>query len=448
MAIITPKARVYPPASILTVLAGAAFSVSAFAQMPTTRVVVVEAQMRELPATVTLVGTVGAVVRSRVGSEVAGIVINMPVRQGDRVELGQLLCKLNDDVLSHQLAEAKARLGALKARHEELLAGTREETLARLKALVAEAEAIRQRWGFEKERVLRLYADAEAGSQKEVYDTQAEFLAARQRENAARAAYDEAVAGPRPEVIARAAYEVAEQQAAVQRLESELSKTEIRAPFAGYVVNRVVEVGEWVGCGDEVVELADLSTVLVRVDVPEAAVAYCKVGEPARVKVDALQRTFQGVIKHRIPLADEVARTFPVEVELDNADQMLAAGMFARVTVPAGPRRQAVAVPKDAVVERRGTHYVAMVAPGERGTLMGIPMPVTIGSDIGGWVAITSPNVRPGMRLAVRGNELILFPQPVEIVDEMGSPVKRQETPPEGRSPTGRESDPMQEKGA
>jgi len=116
--------------------------------------------------------------------------------------------------------------------------------------------------------------------------------------------------------------------------------------------------------------------------------------------------------------------------------------------VPAGPRRQAVAVPKDAVVERRGTHYVAMVAPGERGTLMGIPMPVTIGSDIGGWVAITSPNVRPGMRLAVRGNELILFPQPVEIVDEMGSPVKRQETPPEGRSPTGRESDPMQEKGA
>lgn len=406
---------------------------AARAQMPATRVVVAQAQMRELPATAELVGTVDAARRSRVGAEVSGIVMRMPARQGDLVEQGDLLCKLNDDILAFRLAEAKGRLESLKARHEELLIGTRPEVLARLKAQVDEAEAIRQRWAYERDRVRRLYSDSDAGSQKEVYDAEAEFLAADGRHRAALAAHEEAVAGPRKEVIANAAYQVAEQEAVVRRLQAELTKTEIRAPFSGYVVNRRVEVGEWVTDGGEVVELADLSTMLVRVFVPESAIAYCNVGEPVNVRVEALQRTLPGRIAHRIPLADPNAHTFPVEVELDNAEGALAAGMFARAIMPAGPSGQSVAVPQDAVIQREGTSFVATVMPGERGGLMGIPMPVTTGADVGGWIAVTSPNVHPGMAVIVRGNERIMFPQPVETVDDQGRPVPF--GPPSGAPP-------------
>ena len=407
-------------------------------QMPVTKVVVAKAEMRDLPATATLVGTINAVRRSRIGAQTGGIVVDMPVRQGDRVEAGQLLCRLNDDLISYELAAARAKLDSLKAWHEELVAGTREEVLARLKARVVEAQALRRRWGYERERMQRLYADTKAGSQKELYDAEAEYLAAQQRELAAKATYDEAKKGPRAEEVARAAYDVAEQQAIALRLETAQGKTRIQAPFAGFVVERVVEVGEWVSPGGQVVELADLSTVLVRVNVPESALAYCKVGEPVRVKVDAVGLTFVGKIKHVIPSADKATRTFPIDIELDNPSsaskptklsaktgiqRTLAAGMFARVTVPTGPQRKAIAVPKDAIVDRRGTSYVAMVVPGERG-MMGIPLPVTLGADMGGWVAITSGNVREGMAIIVRGNERIGFPQPVEIVDENGSPIK------------------------
>ncbi|MBU0717487.1 MAG: efflux RND transporter periplasmic adaptor subunit, partial [Planctomycetes bacterium] len=225
--------------------------------------------------------------------------------------------------------------------------------------------------------------------------------------------------------IARAAYEVAEQQAVVDRLESDLRKTSVVAPFAGYVTAREVESGEWLANGDVVVEIIDLSSVLVRVDVPEFGLAYVAQGDAARVKIDALQRTFDGRIKHIIRQADAAARTFPIEIELDNRESLLAGGMFARAVVAGGPKGPAVAVPKDAIVEQGGVAHVAMIVPGQQGGVAGVLSGVTVGADVGDWITIISGNVLPGMQVITRGNEHIQpFPTPVQIVDDRGIPVK------------------------
>ncbi|MHC4698219.1 MAG: efflux RND transporter periplasmic adaptor subunit [Planctomycetota bacterium] len=395
----------------------------ALAQMPATKVVVAEAQMLEAPATITLVGTADAVRRSRIGSEIAGIVAEMPARQGDLVHTGDPLCKLRDDVLSLRLAEAKASLNALKTRHEELRAGTRKEELTRLKAVLDERTAEYERWTFEIERIERLYRDSDANS-KEYQDTRASFLTAERRRIAARASYDLGVEGPRKEVVRRAEYEVAEQQAVVDRIASDLSKTVIGAPFTGYIAERVAEVGEWIPAGGTVVELIDLSSVFVRIDVPESVLPYLEEGDSARVKIDALKRSFVGRVRHIIRQADERARTFPVEIEIDNRERLLASGMFARATVPAGPKGRVTAVPKDAIVERDGIPSVATVMPGEHGGIVGMLLSVSVGADVGDWIAITSGNVPAGTKVITRGNENILpFPTPVVVVDEQGTPV-------------------------
>lgn len=393
------------------------------AQMPPTKVVVAEAQMLDAPATITLVGTVDAVRRSRLGSEIAGIVAEMSVRQGDFVKAGEVLCRLRDDVLSLKLAEAQANANALKARHEELAAGTRKEELTRLKAVLDETIADYDRWTFEIERIERLYKDSDANT-KEYHDTRAGFLAAERRKIAAQASYDLGIQGPRKEVLKRAEYEVAEQQAVVDRIASDLSKTAIRASYAGYVAERVAEVGEWIPAGGAVVELIDLSSVLVRIAVPEAALPYLTEGDAARVAVDALKKSFDGRVKHIIRQADERARTFPVEIEIDNSAGLLASGMFARATVPAGLRERVPAVPKDAIVERDGIPSVAVVMPSERGGMVGILIAVTTGADVGDWITVTSGNVSPGTKVITHGNEHILpFPTPVVIVDRNGTPV-------------------------
>jgi RND family efflux transporter MFP subunit len=377
------------------------------------KVTVANVELRQLPATTTLVGTVEPVTRSVIGSEIAGLVEQMPVRQGDFVGQGDLICKLRADTLVYGLAEARARLESLKAQH--------------------------RRWAYELERINRLYGEQDA-SEKEAYET--------------RASHDEAQ------------HDVTAQEAVVGRLESDLAKTAIRAPFSGFIVVRHSEVGQWIDQGGDVVEMADLSSVLVGVDLPESALPHVKVGQTASVRIEALQRRFEGRVRHVILQADPSARTFPVEVEIPNpgylawssatrhgtdnvaADSdeppgdsertrveqpavagqgdghedagpvLLAGGMFARVTMVCGPPTMLPAVPKDAIVSREGVEYVSMVAPGrEEGSLMAIPMPVTTGVDIGDWIAVTSGNLAPNMQVVTRGNESILFPSPIEIVE-------------------------------
>lgn len=393
------------------------------AQMPVTRVVVGAAKMIDAPATQTLVGTVYASRISVVASEMAGIVDEIPIRQGDRVEAGGLLCKLDDESLSYRLAEERAELETLRARHEELLAGTRKEELTRLRALRDEVVADYDRWKFEMDRITQLYEGHDA-NEKEFKDTRSEYRAAERRKIAADARYAEAVAGPRQETIAQAAYAVVAQEAVANRIASELRKTAILAPFTGYVTKRYTEVGEWIQAGGDVVQLADLTTALVRADAPEAILPYLEIGAPARVWIDALGRSFPGTIKHVIPAADLRARTFPVDVEVDNTEGVLAGGQFARVTVPAGVHEQVVGVPKDAIVERDNVTYVGVVVPDHRGGQAGMLVPVTRGADVRDWVTITSGNVAPGQRVIIRGNERLLpFPTPVEIVTADGSPV-------------------------
>ncbi len=410
--------------SLLVVLvAMATIPLRAVAQMPVVRVVVGEARIVEASPTITLVGTVEPVRRSRVSAELAGLIVDMPVREGDRVTAGKMICTLNDDSLSLRLAGEKAQLGALRSRHEELLAGTRKGELVRLEARFEEASAEFDRSRFEMQRIERLYADRDSND-KEYQDARADFLASERRKIAAEAEFKLGVEGPRKETIAQAAHDVARQQAVVDRLASDVRKTVIRTPFAGHIVARLVEVGEWISEGDPVVEIVDLSSVLVRVNVPEHVLPHLHVGHSVRVLIDALERSFTGRIKHIVRQADRNARTFPVEIELDNTEDNLAGGMFARATVPAGPTAELLAVPSDAVVEREGIAYIGVVMPGHQGGHAGVLWPVTLGMNVGDWVTITSDNLSPGTRVIIRGTERILpFPTPVEIVDDRGTPV-------------------------
>ncbi len=393
------------------------------AQMPATKVVVAQARRVQAPSTIKVVGTVEPVRRSKVSTEIAGRVAEMPARQGDFIDADGILCKLDTDLLTLRLAEEQAKLAALKARHEELLSGTRQEELVRLGALKDEAAALCERWKFEMARIEGLYAGRDSND-KEYQDTRADFRAAERRKIAAEAAYNLGVEGPRKEVIAHARFEVAQQQAVVDQIATDLEKAVTHAPFAGHIVDRSTEVGEWIDVGGQVVEMVDLSSVLVRVDMPESALPYLRIGHEARVHVDALGRSFTGRIKHVMRQADPSARTFPVEVDVANEEGLLAGGMFARATLPCGLEEEVTAVPKDAILVKEGVTYVALIVPGRGGGVSGVLSPITVGADVGEWIAVTSGNVHEGTVVITHGTERILpIPSPIEIVDEHGRPA-------------------------
>ncbi len=365
-----------------------------------------------LPPTVRLVGDVLADRRSVVASEVAGIVSAFDPREGRFLKAGELICQLDAGVVQLQLDEARARLDALTEALRELEAGERAEEIRRLEAVESESQAIFDKWAFERERIDRLFKKNQA-SDKEMHDTDMEFLAAKLRLAQGKAALEMARNGARKEVIARARHDVAAQKAVVARFERDLAKTAIRAPFDGFLVTRETEVGEWLPSGGAVGTLVALDRVRLRVRAPEEAVPFAQPGQPARVEIPALQLEQPATVTRLIPAASESARTFPLEVEVENPEHRILPGMFVWVSVPSGPPGTRLLVSKDAIVPRGLQKTIFVVRGSPDGAQMAVPMTVETGLEKRGLIEVRAAGLAPGDSVVCRANERLFGPTPV-----------------------------------
>jgi RND family efflux transporter MFP subunit len=210
---------------------------------------------------------------------------------------------------------------------------------------------------------------------------------------------------------------LAESQALLAVAQDNLERTVTNAPFDGAITNKLTELGQWLDVGSPVAELVDLSVVRARINVPESAIPFCKIGDDATVTVDALGRDFAGKVSRIIPDADKQANTFPVEIDIDNIDGLCKPGMFIRAMVPSGPATIRLLIPKDAVISRGPTNIVYVARPAEKGHVAEIA-PVTVVAEVMRFVAVESPALRPGDLAIVRGNESLRGPGPVVIASD------------------------------
>jgi HlyD family secretion protein len=166
-------------------------------------------------------------------------------------------------------------------------------------------------------------------------------------------------------------------------LQTQLRDTVITAPISGVVIKKSVEVGELVASaisgfaqGTELVTIADLSQLVVRVRLNEVDVARVYVGQPTEVRVDAVpEKVFKGVVSKIAPAALDrlLARSvnpaagqgevawFDVEIKLNETHPDLKLGMSANVDIVAKKLARTLTVPLDAIVEEEGTRYALLV---------------------------------------------------------------------------------------
>jgi membrane fusion protein (multidrug efflux system) len=163
-------------------------------------------------------------------------------------------------------------------------------------------------------------------------------------------------------------------EVALQQADTNLTYSYIRAPFAGYVAERNLDLGAYVTGSTAststmsrgILSLHDIETVRILIEVVEKDIPLVKIGQQAEVRAEAYpDRRFTGQVTRTVQALNKNTRAMTVEVDLPNKDQLLKGGMFARVAIMVGVHPKAIQIPIDAVTRLEENQYVYVVRDGK-----------------------------------------------------------------------------------
>lgn len=257
-----------------------------------------------LTVSVTATGELKPVTQVNIGTEISGIVESVAVDFNSRVTIGQVLARINTDKLEAQAAQARAALQAAKAKQLQS------------EATVAEADA-----NLNRLQQVRELSGGRVPSKQE-FDSQ--------DATAKRARADQT----------NAAAQVAQSQASLEAIETDIRKAVIRSPISGIVLDRQIDPGQTVAASFQTPTLftlaQDLTKMKLIVDVDEADVGNVRVGQAARFHVDAYpDRSFASAVKdvRSTPKTSNGVVTYETVLTVDNSERLLQPGMTATAEI-------------------------------------------------------------------------------------------------------------------
>jgi len=192
-----------------------------------------------------------------------------------------------------------------------------------------------------------------------------------------------------------------------------LAKSELKAPWAGSVAAKRVEVGDYASPGLPLLELVAVNRLKVKAAASASDVPYLSVGAPVTVRVDVFPgEEWQGKVVRLGAELDSGTRTLVVEAEIDNSEGRLRPGLFGRLEVPRRVLPGALLVPLASVVDYESEKILYVVAEGvaQRRTIV-------LGPTVGDRVVIAS-GLEPGDHVVVGGQQQVADGQTVIEAEE------------------------------
>jgi HlyD family secretion protein len=273
-----------------------------------------------------------------VGFKVPGRIVNRYVEEGDWVEKGKVLARLDDEDFRNRLQLARATLVSAQARLDKLLAGSRPEEIREAEAAVNQAKFDSDNRQIQYERMKLLYEKRVIP--KETYDNSETALkVARATLERATQNYLLVKEGPRKEDIEDARAQVEQAKASLKLAETQLSYTVIYAPFSGVLLVKSAEVGEVVNPGTPVLTLADVENVWLKAYISETDLGKVKWGQEVIVTTDLRpQKEYKGRISFVSSQAEftpksiqtekeRVTLVYRIKVDISNSNHEMKPGM-------------------------------------------------------------------------------------------------------------------------
>lgn len=309
-----------------------------FGKAATVKVAVENAEKRTIVETITANGKIQPETEVKITPDVSGEIVELTVKEGDRVEKGQLLLRIKPDVYISQRDRSIAAISSARARLAQ-----------------AEAQFLQAELSFK--RTKQLY-DEQTISKSEFEQAEASYSVAKAEVDAAK-------------------FSVVSTEASLKEANEQLVKTSIYAPMTGTISMLLVELGERVAgtgmmAGTEMLRVADLSRMEAQVEVNENDIPRVNLGDTATIEVDAyVDYKFTGIVteiansaKTTGVSADQVTN-FDVKIlvlpesykELENkgSEHPLRPGMSASVDIQTETKSGIIAVPIQSVTTRTDT---------------------------------------------------------------------------------------------
>lgn len=305
------------------------------------------------------IGTVKFDQKSVLAAQNSGVVKSINFELGDKVKKAQTLVQIDADILNAQIKAAKANLKAAK---DENINSSKDYD--RYKKLL-ESKSITQ----------KEYDDALLKRNSSLSNVQA-------------------------------------LEATLRELEIQSQKKKITSPYNALVVERHVDLGEWVNAGSQVATVVDTSKIEITFNIPLSVVNGLRKNDIYDIYLG--NEVVKAKLLAAIPNGDILTRTFPVKFKADVKNSFIFDGQEAKVSLSKNAKTKALVAPRDSVIKRFGQNVVFVIT--DKMTAQMIPVQVI--GYLGKKVAIQGQGLAVGMDVVSKGNERVFPDSPVQILNK------------------------------
>lgn len=341
------------------IVATALLSISAFAMGGPSLVETTKLVKGEVNPLQEFIGTLNFDKKSVLAAQNSGLVKSVNFELGQKVSEGKTLVQIDADLLNAQIRASKANLSIAK--------------------------------------------DESSNSSKD-YNRYKKLLASK---SITQKEYDDALLKSNS-----SASNVKALEANLKELQIQSDKKRVKAPFTGVIVEKNINLGEWVNAGSSIAKIVDTSKAEFIFNVPLNVVNGLTKGDMYDIKVG--NEVINSKLSAIIPNGDKLTRTFPVKFNATIKNNFVFDGQQAKVSLSKNAKKESLILPRDAVIKRFGQNVVFAVSDKATATMI----PVSIVGYISNKVAVAGKGLAVGMEIVVKGNERVFPNSPVKVINK------------------------------